>query len=39
VKLLTKWIYPDVFSNMIMEEEQKEMLLELYGKNGEKLIE
>ena len=39
VKLLTKWIYPDVFSNMNMEEEQKEMLLELYGKNGEKLIE
>lgn len=39
VKLLTKWIYPDVFGDMNMEEEQKEMLLELYGQNGEKLFE
>ena len=39
VKLLTKWIYPDVFGDMNLEEEQKEMLLELYGQNGKKLFE
>ncbi len=37
VKLLIKWIYPDVFGDMNMDEEQKEMLLELYGQNGIKL--
>jgi iron complex transport system substrate-binding protein len=39
VKLLAMWCYPDVFPEMNMEEEQKRMLLELYGQNGKKLFE
>jgi iron complex transport system substrate-binding protein len=38
VKLLAKWCYPATFANLNLELEKQKMLIELYGKKGEKLI-
>lgn len=38
VKMLAKWCYPSTFANLNLDEEKRKMLIELYGKRGEKLI-
>ncbi len=38
VKMLAKWCYPTIFTNLNLDDENRKMLLELYGKKGEKLI-
>ncbi|HEY9125006.1 MAG TPA: ABC transporter substrate-binding protein [Bacteroidales bacterium] len=38
VKMLAKWCYPATFVNLNLDEEKRKMLIELYGKRGEKLI-
>lgn len=39
VRLLAKWCYPGTFADLNLEEEKRKMLIELYGKRGEKLIQ
>jgi iron complex transport system substrate-binding protein len=38
VKMLAMWCYPSTFANLNLDEEKRKMLVELYGKRGEKLI-
>jgi len=39
VKMLAKWCYPATFESLKLEEEKRKMLIELYGKKGEKLLQ
>lgn len=38
VKMLAKWCYPSTFSGLNLEDEKRNMMLELYGQKGEKLL-
>jgi iron complex transport system substrate-binding protein len=38
VKMVAKWSYPSIFSNLNLDEEKQKMLIELYGIRGEKLV-
>jgi iron complex transport system substrate-binding protein len=39
VRTLAKWCYPDRFADLDLIEEQNNMLIELYGKKGERLMD
>jgi iron complex transport system substrate-binding protein len=38
-KMMAKWCYPDVYSGLDLDDEKRKMLLGLYGKKGEKLVQ